>query len=72
MLLVSLRDSGPGIAAEAEANLYTPFFSTKEGGMGIGLNISRSIIEFHGGKLWHEPGTDCGTVFYLTLPVQST
>lgn len=71
ILQVSLRDSGPGIAAEAEANLYTPFFSTKADGMGIGLNISRSIIEFHGGKLWHEPGADCGTVFYLTLPVQS-
>lgn len=71
-LLVSVRDSGPGMTAEVVANLYTPFFSTKESGMGIGLNISRSIIEFHGGKLWHEPGAGGGTVFHLSLPVHAT
>lgn len=71
MVLVSLQDSGPGIPSELEASLYTPFFSTKEGGMGIGLNISRSIVEFHGGKLWHEPCSGRGTVFHLTLPVAS-
>jgi signal transduction histidine kinase len=69
MLQVSVRDSGPGIPAEVVANLYTAFFSTKEHGMGIGLNISRSIIEFHGGKLWHEPGSDRGSIFNFTLPV---
>jgi len=70
-LQVSVHDSGPGIPADALANLYTPFFSTKENGMGIGLNISRSIIEFHGGRLWHEPGADRGCVFIFTLPVQA-
>jgi len=68
MLRVSVRDSGPGIPAPVAANLYTPFFSTKESGMGIGLNISRSIIEFHGGRLWHEPGAERGCVFHFTLP----
>lgn len=71
MLQVSLRDCGPGIAAEVAANLYTPFFSTKENGTGIGLNISRSIIEFHGGKLWFESGIDGGCVFHFTLPAHS-
>ena len=71
MLRVSVRDSGPGIPAAIAADLYTPFFSTKETGMGIGLNISRSIVEFHGGKLWHESGIDRGCVFHFTLPAQS-
>ena len=70
MLQVSLRDTGPGIPAEVAAHLYTPFFSTKPDGMGIGLNISRSIIEFHGGTLWHEPGADGGCTFHFTLPAQ--
>jgi signal transduction histidine kinase len=70
MLQVSLRDSGHGIPAEVAANLYTPFFSTKQSGMGIGLNISRSIIELHGGKLWHE-SIDGGSVFHFTVPVAS-
>lgn len=70
MLLASVRDCGHGIPTDVAANLYAPFFSTKENGMGIGLKISRSVVEFHGGKLWHEPGTDCGSVFHFTLPVQ--
>lgn len=67
-LSVSIRDTGSGIPVEIEPKLYTPFFSTKQGGMGIGLNISRSIIEFHGGKLWHESASDGGSIFGFTLP----
>ncbi len=71
MLRVSVEDSGPGVAAEVLPNLYTAFFSTKQNGMGIGLNICRSIVEFHGGTLWHEAGAGGGSVFVFTLPAQS-
>jgi two-component system sensor histidine kinase DctS len=66
-LRVSVADQGPGIAAEVAAHLYEPFFTTKSEGMGMGLNICRSIVEFHQGRLWHEPRPEGGTVFHLTL-----
>jgi two-component system sensor histidine kinase DctS len=49
--------------------LFSPFFTTKTEGMGMGLNICRSVIEFHGGRLWFEPGAEGGTVFIFTLPL---
>ncbi|MBI3149518.1 MAG: PAS domain S-box protein [Betaproteobacteria bacterium] len=64
---VSVADHGPGIAPEVAAHLYEPFFTTKSEGMGMGLNICRSIVEFHQGRLWHEPREAGGTVFHLTL-----
>jgi len=68
---VVVHDCGHGIAPEAAANLFTPFFSTKKDGMGIGLNISRSIVELHGGRLWFEPAPGGGSLFFFTLPVSS-
>ena len=65
---LTVHDQGHGVDASVAANLFTPFFSTKADGMGIGLNISRSIVEFHGGRLWHEPGNTGGSTFAFTLP----
>jgi two-component system sensor histidine kinase DctS len=65
---VSVADRGAGISAEVAEHLYAPFFSTKEEGMGMGLNICRSIIELHKGRLWFEPNPAGGTLFRFTLP----
>jgi two-component system sensor kinase FixL len=66
---ISVRDTGPGIAAEAAAELFTPFMTTKKGGMGIGLSVSRSIVEAHGGRIWAEAAKGGGARFVFTLPV---
>ncbi len=68
-ILVSVTDSGPGIAPEIAGGLFTPFVTTKPTGMGIGLSISRSIIEAHGGRIWCEPRPEGGTRFTFTLPL---
>lgn len=68
-LLVSVSDYGTGISEEVAARLFSPFFSTKAEGMGMGLNICRSMIEFHGSTLIHEPNRPNGTVFRFTLPL---
>jgi two-component system sensor histidine kinase DctS len=65
---VVIRDRGHGIAAEHREHLFDPFFTTKADGMGMGLNICRSIVESHHGRLWFEPNPDGGTSFYLVLP----
>jgi len=67
--LFSLRDSGPGVSQEGQEKLFQAFWTTKKEGMGIGLAVSRSIIESHGGRLWFANNPDRGTTFYLTLPV---
>jgi two-component system sensor histidine kinase DctS len=69
-LLVSVADRGTGIAREAAAHLFEPFYSTKPGGMGMGLNICRSIIEFHKGRLWVDANPEGGTIFRFTLPLE--
>ena len=66
---ISVVDRGPGIPAAVSEKLFTPFFSTKTDGMGIGLNICRSIIEFHHGRLWVEDNPDGGCIFVITLPI---
>jgi two-component system sensor kinase FixL len=64
---VSVADTGSGIAPEIMAKLFQPFMTTKRQGMGVGLSISRTIVESHGGKLWTEPNPGGGTIFRLTL-----
>lgn len=66
---LQVRDSGQGFDADAKAQLFDPFFSTKADGMGLGLAISRSIIEAHGGQLWAEQNKQ-GTCFIFQLPAQ--
>ncbi|HTN11241.1 MAG TPA: PAS domain S-box protein [Acetobacteraceae bacterium] len=62
-----VADTGPGIAAEIAARLFQPFVTSKPHGMGVGLSISRTIIEAHGGRLWAEANPRGGTIFCLTL-----
>lgn len=74
-LHVSVSDCGSGISPEIRDKLFTAFFTTKPEGMGIGLSICRSIIEFHRGRLWVEDNsrspTGSGTIFVFTLPMES-
>lgn len=72
MLETTVADQGPGIAAADRENIFRPFFTTKPDGMGMGLNICRSIIEFHGGRLWVTDGPEGGAVFHFTLPITRT
>lgn len=65
---VAVTDLGSGIAAATAARLFDPFFTTKEEGLGLGLGICRSVVEAHGGRLWHAPAPGGGTVFQFTLP----
>jgi two-component system sensor histidine kinase DctS len=65
----SVTDGGPGIAPEVAQQLFTPFFTTKAEGMGLGLSLCRTVVEQHGGTLAFEPGVPQGTVFTFTLPV---
>ena len=65
---VSVEDTGSGISTEIAPQLFQPFVTSKQTGMGIGLSICRTIIEAHGGRIWLEPGSEGGTTFHLTLP----
>jgi signal transduction histidine kinase len=67
-ILVSIKDSGPGIDPKVRDHIFEPFFSTKPQGMGMGLMFSRSIIENHGGKLWATDNSPHGAIFHFTLP----
>jgi len=67
-ILVSVRDTGVGVAAQDMERLFETFYTTKAGGLGMGLSICRSIIQSHGGRLWAESGGETGTVFHFTLP----
>jgi two-component system, LuxR family, sensor kinase FixL len=68
---VSVVDCGTGIPADELERVFTPFFTTKEHGLGLGLSICRSIVVAHGGRLWASNNQDCGATFHLTLPVQA-
>jgi PAS domain S-box-containing protein len=67
-VLVSIRDSGPGIRPETLDRLFDPFYTTKPGGMGMGLSICRSIIEGHGGQIWATSHGQQGAAFNFSLP----
>jgi signal transduction histidine kinase len=66
-LMVTVRDSGTGLSSETD-RVFTPFFTTKANGMGMGLPISRSLVESHGGRLWATSNSPHGAVFSFTLP----
>lgn len=67
-LRVSVQDRGTGIAAAQAEEIFTPFYTTKSDGMGMGLMFCRSVVESHGGRLWIEPNEPRGVIFRFTLP----
>lgn len=67
-VLVSVTDSGPGLAPKDVNRIFDPFFTTKSQGMGMGLSICRSIVEAHEGRLSARAGAERGAVFEITLP----
>jgi PAS domain S-box-containing protein len=69
-VLLGVTDCGIGISAENANRLFTAFFTTKSGGMGMGLSICRSIVEAHGGRLWASANVPHGAMFQFTLPVR--
>jgi two-component system, LuxR family, sensor kinase FixL len=71
MVEVEVSDTGSGFPDDVRANLFQTFFTTKETGMGVGLSISRSIIEAHGGRMWAESNPAGGATFRFTLPAVS-
>ena len=67
LVKVSVTDTGSGISPEIAEQLFQPFITSKRQGMGVGLSISRTIIEAHGGRIWAEPNPAGGTIFNFTL-----
>jgi C4-dicarboxylate-specific signal transduction histidine kinase len=67
-VLVAVKDSGPGLDPASFERLFTPFYTTKPGGLGMGLSICRSIIEAHGGRLWVTANLPRGAIFHFTVP----
>jgi signal transduction histidine kinase len=71
-VLISVSDSGVGLPSETVEHIFDAFFTTKAQGTGMGLTITRSIIEAHGGRLWASPNTGRGATFRFTLPNEAT
>jgi len=69
--IVTVEDSGLGLDAANAERVFDAFFTTKPGGMGMGLSISNSIVEAHGGRLWASPNPPHGTAFHFKLPPAS-
>jgi two-component system sensor kinase FixL len=72
MIEVAVSDTGSGFHDDVKPNLFQTFFTTKETGMGVGLSISRTIIEAHGGRMWAETNPSGGATFRFTLPAASS
>ncbi len=68
-LRISVVDTGHGLEPETEKEIFEPFVTTKDGGMGMGLSISRSIVEAHGGRMWATPHSERGAAFHVELPL---
>jgi len=69
MLKVSVVDAGPGLPPESIERVFDAFYTTKSKGLGMGLSISRSIIEAHGGRMWAENNLKRGATFSFTIPI---
>ncbi len=69
-LHLTVADRGTGIPTDLVARLFEPFFTTKAEGMGMGLNICRSVVEGHKGRLWAEANPDGGSIFHVLLPTK--
>jgi two-component system sensor kinase FixL len=69
MAKVTISDCGIGLAPDTLSQMFTPFYTTKSRGLGMGLAISQSIIEAHGGRIWAENNAERGAAFYFTLPL---
>ena len=69
VVTISVQDSGIGIHEENKDRIFDAFFSTKSQGMGMGLSISRSIIEEHGGRMWATQSPVQGATFFFTVPI---
>lgn len=67
-VLVAVKDSGPGLAPASLQHLFAPFYTTKPGGLGLGLSICLSIIEAHGGRLWVTANQPRGAILHFTVP----
>jgi signal transduction histidine kinase len=67
-VLITVQDSGTGFDPSSGERIFDSMFTTKEGGMGMGLSISRSIIAAHGGRIWASPGESVGAIFHIVLP----
>ncbi len=70
-LEIVVRDTGVGLPAEKEPQIFDAFVTTKGNGLGLGLSISRTIVEAHGGRIWEEASGDQGAAFHVALPVQN-
>src|SRR5262249_39831772 len=70
-VLVLIKDTGVGLRPEEKEQIFNAFFTSKPQGTGMGLPISRSIIESHGGRLWATPNTGSGTTFQFTVPIET-
>lgn len=68
MAQVTVSDTGPGLDVQNATKIFEPFFSTKSGGLGLGLAVSRAVVEAHGGQLWIDPKPGLGATFHFTLP----
>jgi C4-dicarboxylate-specific signal transduction histidine kinase len=71
-ILVAVEDSGAGLIGANIESVFEAFYTTKPNGLGLGLSISRSIVETHGGHLWAEPGSEFGAIFQFTLPMEAS
>ncbi len=68
-LVIAVSDTGIGLPPQQADKIFDPFFTTKPHGLGMGLRISRSIVESHGGRLWATDNASQGASFYFTLPI---